>query len=128
MSGFASAHEHAPHHARIRSFYALALARAEKRFSEAVELCNASVKQEFFNPDLYFNAARVYMQFDFKADAIRCLKRGRMIDPANKAIAAMLEELGVRRGPVIRFLPRNHRLNVWLGQARHRLRTTAAAA
>ena len=40
----------------------------------------------------------------------------------HKAISGMLAELGLRKGPIIRFLPRNHRVNVWLGQARHRLR------
>lgn len=122
------AYAQVPHHARIRSYYGLALARSEKRFIEAVELCNASLKQEFFNPDLYYNAACVYMQFDFKADAIRCLKRGQMIDPSNKAIAKMLSALGMRKGPTIRFLPRSHRVNVWLGQARHRIRRSRLAA
>lgn len=122
-----TAHSQAPQHARIRSYYGLAMARVEKRFTEAVELCTSSLKQEFFNPDLYYNAARVYMQFDFKADAIRCLKRGRMIDPSNKRISTMLKELGMRKGPILRFLPRNHRVNVWLGQARHRIRRSRAA-
>ena len=115
------AHSQAPHHARIRSYYGLALAVVEHRFAEAAELCNSSLKQEFFNPDLYHNAARVYLEFGFKADAIRCLRRGRMIDPSHKSISLLLRELGMRRGPVLRFLPRTHRLNVWLGQARHRL-------
>ena len=122
-----AAHMQAPNHARIRSYYGLAVARAEGRFTEAVELCTTSLKQEFFNPDLHFNAAHVYMQFDFKADAIRCLKRGRMIDPSNKAISSMLAELGMRKGPILRFLPRNHRVNVWLGQARHRIRRQRVA-
>ena len=121
------AHSQAPHHARIRSYYGLALAVVERRFAEAAELCNSSLKQEFFNPDLYHNAARVYLEFGFKADAIRCLRRGRMIDPGHKAITSLLRELGLRRGPVLRFLPRTHRLNVWLGHARHRLGSVRVA-
>jgi Flp pilus assembly protein TadD len=122
------AHAQAPHHARIRSYYGLALAVVERRFAEAAELCNSSLKQEFFNPDLYHNAARVYLEFGFKADAIRCLRRGRMIDPSHAAISTLLRELGMRKGPVLRFLPRTHRLNVWLGHARHRLGSTRAAS
>ena len=122
------AHSQSPHHARVRSFYGLALAIVERRFAEAAELCNSSLKQEFFNPDLYLNAARVYLEFGFKADAIRCLRRGRMIDPSHREITSLLRELGQRRGPVLRFLPRTHRLNVWLGHARHRLGSTRWAA
>ncbi|MCA9512996.1 MAG: tetratricopeptide repeat protein [Myxococcota bacterium] len=128
LSYLRAAHEQAPQNARIRSFYGLALARAEKRFSDAVELCNSALKQEFFNPALYFNAAQVYLEFDFKADAIRCLRRGLMIDPSNTAIATLLGDLGRRGGPVLRFLPRSHVLNVWLGHARHRVRLLRVAA
>ena len=123
-----AAHEQAPQHARIRSLYGLALARAERRFAEAVELCNSALKQEFFNPSLYYNAAQVYLEFDFKADAIRCLKRGLMIDPSNGTIAELLHELGRRRGPVLRFRPRTQLLNVGLGHARHRMRRVRVAA
>lgn len=122
------AYSQAPHHARIRSYYGLALAIVERRFAEAAELCNSSLKQEFFNPDLYYNAARVYLEFGFKSDAVRCLRRGRMIDPAHKPNSELLRDLGMRRGPVLRFLPRAHRLNVWLGHARHRLGSRSAAA
>ena len=121
------AYSQAPHHARIRSYYGLALAIVERRFAEAVELCNSSLKQEFFNPDLYHNAARAYLEFGFKADAIRCLRRGRMIDPSHKAITQLLSDLGMRHGPLLRFLPRAHRLNVWIGQARYRLRSARAS-
>ena len=122
------AYARAPHHAQIRSYYGVALAIVEHRFAEATELCNSSLKQEFFNPDLYYNAARVYLEFGFKADAIRCLRRGRMIDPAHKANSELLRDLGMRRGPVLRFLPRAHRLNVWLGHARHRLGSRGVSA
>lgn len=123
-----TAHDQAPQNARVRSYYGLALARVEKRFSDAVALCNSALKQEFFNPILYLNAAQVYLEFDFKADAIRCLRRGLMIDPSNRGIAEMLEDLGRRGGPVLRFLPRGHVLNVWLGHARHRMRRVRHAA
>jgi hypothetical protein len=51
-----------------------------------------------------------------------------MIDPSHAVISTLLRELGMRKGPVLRFLPRTHRLNVWLGHARHRLGSTRAAS
>ena len=112
------AHELASQDAQIRSWYGLALARVEHRFEDAVELCESAAKQEFFNPDLYLNLARVYLYFGFKPEGIRYLRRGRMIDPANEAIAKEFEQLGRRSTPPLRFLPRNHRVNRWLGSAR----------
>ena len=87
------------------------------QFLGAVELARAAVRQEFYNPDLYQNLARIYLAFDFKADAIRFLRRALMVDPENAAVQRRLAELGIRRRPPIRFLPREHALNRLLGRS-----------
>lgn len=108
-------------HAQVRSLLGLCLARHEGRFDEAVELCTSAAKQEFFNPELYLNLALVYLNFGFKSEGIRFLLRGQMIDPSNERIRVELADLGNRVPPVLRFLPRRHLLNRWLGSARHLL-------
>jgi len=105
-------------HAQIRSYYGLALGLARGRYHEALDLCQSAVKQEFFNPELYLNVARLNLAFGFRAESLRYLRRARMIDPANEGIEELLEEFGLRREPVLRFLPRRHLLNRWLGSAR----------
>jgi tetratricopeptide (TPR) repeat protein len=100
---------------RYRSYYGLALAISEHRFDKALELCRSAAKEEFFNPALYHNLARVHLTFGFKAEAIRHLRRGQMIDPGNPAIEVEMARLGVRRQPVFNFLRRRHVLNRWLG-------------
>jgi Flp pilus assembly protein TadD len=109
------AHHADPDHAQVRSLLGLCIARQERRFDESVELCSSAAKQEFFNPDLYFNLAQVYLSFGFKSEGIRFLLRGQMIDPANETIRRELADLGVRVPPVLRFLPRRHLINRWLG-------------
>jgi tetratricopeptide (TPR) repeat protein len=106
--------------ARYRSYHGLGLALVERRFNKAVELCRSAVKEEFFSPDLYRNLARVHLVFGFKAEGIRYLRRGLMIDPGNESIQGDLAGLGIRRRPVFRFLPRRHFLNRWLGRMRRR--------
>ena len=91
----------------------------ERRFDRAMELCQSAAKQEFFNPDLYLNMARLNLAFGFTSEALRYLRRGKMIDPANADIEAVMQELGLRVSPVLVFLPRRHVLNRWLGNARH---------
>ena len=68
-----------PQSARFRSGYALALALVRGQFLGAVELARAAVRQEFYNPDLYLNLARIYMAFDCKAESVRYLRRGLMV-------------------------------------------------
>ena len=103
---------------RYRSYYGLGLALVEGRFDRALELCRSAAKEEFFNPDLYHNLARVHMAFGFKAEAIRYLRRGLMIDPGNSPMLDDLCHLGVRQQPILSFLPRRHPMNRLLGRCR----------
>lgn len=104
---------------QVRSYYGLCLGLVDRRFEEAVELCRSAVKQEFFNPDLYFNLARLHFGFGFKLEGVRFLRRGLMIDPSHEGILRSLREVGDRATPVLGFLPRRHPVNRWLGAVRH---------
>ena len=110
-----------PDNARYRSFFGLSLGLAERRFDKGLELCRAAAKEEFFNPILYLNLARLHLAFGFKAEGIRFLRRGLMIDPHNVLILEEMQRLGVRRRPLIGFLRRGHLLNRWLGRFLGRL-------
>lgn len=110
-----------PQNARFRSSYALALALVRGQYLGAVELARAAVRQEFYNPDLYLNLAKIYLAFDFKPEAIRFLRRALMVDPENDAAQRKLGELGIRRRPPLRFLPREHVVNRWIGRMQTRM-------
>lgn len=110
-----------PQCARFRSGYALALALVRGQFLGAVELARAAVRQEFYNPDLYLSLARIYLAFDCRAEAVRYLRRGLMVDPENERLRRKLADLGVRRRPAIRFLPRGHLINRMLGRLQARM-------
>jgi Flp pilus assembly protein TadD len=115
------ANERAPDHAQIRSALGLALARAERDFSKARGLCEAAAKQEFFNPELYLNLAKVYLCFGRRSEALRYLRRGQMIDPGHAPIQELIASLGRRRLPLVPFLPRRHLVNRALGNARSKV-------
>jgi len=113
-----TAHQIDRENPRYRSYYGLAIGLVERRFDRALELCRSAAKEEFFNPDLYHNLARVHLGFGFKAEAIRYLRRGPMIDPANAAMHEDLRKLGTRARPPLGFLPRRHPLNRVVGRLR----------
>jgi tetratricopeptide (TPR) repeat protein len=125
---FRAANRLDPTSPRYRSYFGLCLGLAERRFDKALDLCRSAAKEEFFNPALYHNLARVHLAFGFKAEGIRYLRRGLMIDPENEPITADLRALGVRRLPPLRFLSRRHVLNRWLGALRRHLRLTRQQA
>ncbi len=118
LEHFRTAHNLDRANPRYRSFYGLGLALVERRFDRALELCRSAAKEEFFNPELYHNLARTHLAFGFKAEAIRYLRRGLMIDPGNGEMIHELRSLGMRSSPVLTFLPRRHPLNRLLGRMR----------
>lgn len=128
LEHFRSAHRLEPADPRHRSYFGLCLGLAERRFDRALELCRGAAKEEFFNPVLYHNLARVHLAFGFKAEGIRYLRRGLMIDPHNEAIGEHLKQMGVRCSSVLGFLRRRHVLNRWLGQLRRRRETGERSA
>jgi Flp pilus assembly protein TadD len=111
--------ELAPGHAQLRSLLGLAIARSLRDFEESRVLCESAAKQEFFNPDLYLNLSRVYLEFGRKSEALRYLRRGQMIDPGHKMIRRTIAKLGRRRMPIVPFLPRRHIVNRALGTVRN---------
>jgi tetratricopeptide (TPR) repeat protein len=111
---------------RYRSFHGLGVAVIARRFNQALELCQSAVKEEFGNPDLYFNLAKVHLAFGFKPEGIRYLKRALMIDADHEPSLEELQRMGVRNAPVLPFLPRRHLLNRWLGRVRGQFSGMAA--
>ena len=98
LAHFRTAHRLDPGSAQYRSFYGLVLGLCERRWEQALELCRSAAKEEFFNPALYHNLARLHLAFGFKAEGIRFLRRGLMIDPQNANILAEMRRLGVACG------------------------------
>ena len=127
LEHFRAAHRLDPTSPRYRSYFGLWLGLGERRFDRALELCRSAAKEEFFNPALYHNLARLHVAFGFKAEGIRFLRRGLMIDPQNPAILAEVRGLGVRRKPVLGFLRRGHVFNRWFGKLRNRGEAPRAA-
>lgn len=113
---FRSAHRLEPGNPLYASHYGLALGLVERRLDRALALCREAAKEEFFNPVHYHNLARLHLAFGFKAEAVRYLRRGLMIDPDNADIADEIRRLGVRRRPPLAFLRRQNLLNRWMGR------------
>ncbi len=119
VSYLRAAVELAPDHAQLRSLLGVAIAQDQRDFAESRALCESAAKQEFFNPDLYLNLSRIYLEFGRRSEALRYLRRGQMIDPGHALIHRMIAKLGRRRMPIVPFLPRRHPINRALGTARN---------
>ena len=110
------------------SYLGLATALAEKRYRDAAELCEKALKKEFYNPVFYLNLGRVYLAGGHKRKAVNVFNRGLSIDKNHKGIIEELNKVGVRRNPIVSFLPRKNVLNKLLGSLTHKKKKAKAKA
>lgn len=121
LEHFANAHRAQPEDARLRSYYGWAVATIDHRLERGLGLCREALRADASCADIYLNLARVLMAHGRKAEGIRYLKRGLMVDPRDVALIQEWRRLGMRRAPVLPFLPRRHLCNRLLGRVRGRL-------
>jgi hypothetical protein len=113
--------------ATLLSYYGLCLGVRRGQIAQATQLCQVAIDREFYRPDFYLNLARVWMAGGSRRRAITALDLGLAVQPANRSLQHFRGMLGVRRPPVLRFLGRDHPINVALGRLRHRVRSKAGS-
>jgi hypothetical protein len=118
LDHFANAHKRDASNPRYRSHYGWAVATIEHRVDRGIALCRAALRDSGDDPELYHNLARVLLASGRKSEALKYVRRGLMVDPRHAPLLLEWRRLGVRRSPVLTFLPRRHFLNRWLGRAR----------
>jgi Flp pilus assembly protein TadD len=103
------------------SFLGVSVARSQRKWTAAVELCKAALSLKRNEAQLYLNLSEVYVAAGRRDDAIEILERALIqmrLDPRIKRARA---KLGRRSPPVLPFLDRGHILNRKLGKLRHRV-------
>ena len=110
--------------AELQSYYGLCAAVLNKDLRGGLEHCRAALKRDFFQPDLHLNLGKLYLLADQKSSAVHIFFKGLRLDDGHKGILAELQKLGIRKTPIIGFLPRGHFLNRILGQIRYRMKSS----
>lgn len=98
------------------SYYGVCVAMVRRRYAEAVEYCNVSLRSNSLDPEHKANLALVYLERNDRAKAVEILSSGLRLDPSNRSLNLVLDQIGRRGKPPIPFLSRSNPLNVWLGK------------
>ncbi|MCP4204829.1 MAG: hypothetical protein GY769_23210 [bacterium] len=101
------------------SYAGYGAAKFDGNLKEGMKLCRHAIKLDPLEPDNHLNLARVEMLRHNRKNAVRALQRGLRVRPDHPRLLDFKHEIGFRRLPVIRFLSRDNRLNVWLGKRRY---------
>lgn len=103
------------------SYLGYGIAWREHKPHEGLLLCEHAVQAEFFQPENYYNLARTHLLAGRRLSALRAIEQGLRIDPEDARLHELIDEIHLRRKPVIPFLPRSNALNYTLGYLRHHL-------
>ena len=77
--------------------------------------------REFFNPVLYLNLGRAYLAAGRKEEAFEAFRTGLMFGSENEDLLCEIRDLGLRRKPIVPFLPRSSPVNKYIGKLLHNL-------
>jgi len=99
------------------SYLGLAVAHADRKYSDAEQLCRRPIEVEYHRPEHYHNLGEVFLLANRTADAIKAFNQALSWNPNYEAANDTLRKLGVRKPPVVPVLPRSHPINVMLGKA-----------
>jgi Flp pilus assembly protein TadD len=102
------------------SYLGVILARSEKKWAEAEQLCDSAVRMKRNQAQLYLNLAEVYATAGRREDAVEALQSGLKFARRDVRLNIALNRLTERRTPVLSFLNRQHPINRQLGILRHR--------
>ena len=101
------------------SFLGVSLARAQRKWAAAVQLCETALSLRRNEAQLYLNLAEVYVSAGRRDDAVEVLDKGLIYFRIDSRIKRARANLGRRGSPVLPFLDRGHFLNRSLGKLRH---------
>ena len=111
----------APEEPSYQSCFAVLIALERGQVRRGLELAQAAADRAGREPSLCLNVATIHLKAEQRAQAIEWLRAGLARDPTNDDIKKRLAALGVRRPPVLGFLPRANPINKVLGLIAARL-------
>jgi len=121
LTRFEQALEISPNNPLYLSYYGLCVAVDREDIPSGIKLCERAVKMDLKNPVCRVNLGKVYRLKGDNARAYESFLGAWKTDKTHPSAAAELSRMGIRRPPVLSFLPRSHWLNRRLGILRARL-------
>jgi tetratricopeptide (TPR) repeat protein len=103
------------------SFLGVAVARAQRKWNEAWELCERAVQLKPKDVQLHLNLGEVYALAGLRDKALEKLDHALGIFGDDERLKYARSKVENRRAPLLPFFGRKHFLNRELGKLRHRL-------
>lgn len=115
-----TAFESEKHNPFYLSFLGLSIARAERKWDRAAELCEIAVQLRRNECQFHLNLAEVYALAGRREKALDTLDAALASFGKDRRLVRARSRVEKRRLPVLPFLTRDHFLNRTFGKVRHR--------
>ncbi|MGA8143121.1 MAG: tetratricopeptide repeat protein [Candidatus Acidiferrales bacterium] len=115
-----TAFESEKHNPFYISFLGLSVARAERKWDRAAELCEIAIQLRRSECQFYLNLAEVYALAGRREKALDTLDSALALFVGDERLKRARSRVEKRRTPVLPFLTRDHFLNRTFGKVRHR--------
>lgn len=102
-------------HPLAMSCLGLAMARAGKDLASAEEFSLKAIEKKPYTGEYYKNLAEVYLIGGKRKEAVECIDKGLKYDSDNESLSEEIKKYGIRKKPVLPFLPRSSFLNKNIG-------------
>lgn len=96
------------------SYLGYCIAKQRGQIKKGIDLCLSSLELEREEPVHYLNLGNIHLVSGNKSEALRVFREG-MMRGDNEEIRRKLDEIGMRKPPVIKSLPRDNPVNRFLG-------------
>jgi tetratricopeptide (TPR) repeat protein len=115
------AYESDKHNAYYSSFLGLAIARAQRNWDQASELCEIAVQLKPKEVQFHLNLGEVYASAGLREKALDKLDYALGLFGDDARLKQARRRVEKRRAPLVPFFGRKHFLNRELGKLRHRM-------
>lgn len=96
------------------SYLGYCIAKQRGQIKKGIDLCLSSLERERDEPAHYLNLGKIHFLSGNKQEALRIFREG-MSKGRHEEIQKILDEIGVRKPPVITSLHRDNPVNRFLG-------------
>lgn len=107
-----------PDNPECTAHLAVCLAAGKRKYVTAEKLIKNILENNPYDPTAWYALGRINLLGGRRKLAFQNFEEAKRISCADAEIETKVDELDPRRGPVLKILPRNHFLNVWLGMLR----------
>lgn len=109
----------------VKSAYAMCAALERGKVKDGIDICIQAIEEDPENVFHFLNLGKIYLKDGKKAVAIDIFRKGLRFGTDSegaKEITFILNELGIRKRPLLPFLKRDNFFNKYVGLVLHKIR------